>query len=166
MQSYIQKLLPCGSAQQKVGYLSLGKSHEKYKVISVKCIAEIFPVDLPDFTPDAQFSCRLKTGQLLKIKACTGTQATRSCPCPGTQGCYGRRDDKKVSADLRLPGMRCCNDHRGNLGIQTALSCASSGRCALSKCIWHTPNSLSFIYLLAPIQEDLAWRLKIPYSAP
>jgi hypothetical protein len=31
---------------------------------------------------------------------------------------------------------------------------------------WQMPNYLSFIYWLAPIREDLAWRLKIPHTGP
>jgi hypothetical protein len=31
---------------------------------------------------------------------------------------------------------------------------------------WQTPNYLSFIYRLEPIREGLAWRQKIPDSAP
>ena len=29
---------------------------------------------------------------------------------------------------------------------------------------WQMPNYLSFIYRLAPIREELGWRLKIPHS--
>jgi hypothetical protein len=36
----------------------------------------------------------------------------------------------------------------------------------MSTLTWQMPNYLSFIYRLAPIREDLAWRLKIPHSGP
>jgi hypothetical protein len=36
----------------------------------------------------------------------------------------------------------------------------------MSTLTWQMPNYLSFIYRLAPIREDLAWRLKIPHSSP
>jgi hypothetical protein len=41
-----------------------------------------------------------------------------------------------------------------------------AGRCAMSTHTWQTPNYLSFIYRLEPIREGLAWRQKIPDSAP
>jgi hypothetical protein len=34
----------------------------------------------------------------------------------------------------------------------------------MSTLTWQMPNYLSFIYRLAPIREDLAWKLKIPHS--
>ncbi len=36
----------------------------------------------------------------------------------------------------------------------------------MSTLTWQMPNYLSLIYRLAPIREDLAWRLKIPHSGP
>ena len=36
----------------------------------------------------------------------------------------------------------------------------------MSTLTWQMPNYLSFIYRLAPIREDLAWRLKSPHSGP
>jgi hypothetical protein len=36
----------------------------------------------------------------------------------------------------------------------------------MSTLTWQMPNYLSFIYRLAPIREDLSWRLKIPHSGP
>jgi hypothetical protein len=36
----------------------------------------------------------------------------------------------------------------------------------MSTLTWQMPNYLLFIYRLAPIRKDLAWRLKSPHSGP
>ena len=98
---------------------------------------------------------------------CADARIVKGRPCPGTQGCYDRWTGKRGSADLRLPGLRCCDDYDRNPGAQTAHSCAASTwRCAMNTHTWQTRNYLSFIYRLEPIREGLAWCRKIHDFGP
>ena len=123
------------------------------QICSILLDKEKIKIDTGNISPDSQ--CRSPR------PSCTGARTAKGCTYPGTQGCYGRSAGTRDPANLRLPEMRCSNEHRRNPGAQTAYSCAASaGRCAMSKRTWQTSNPLPLLHREEPIRERLACCVK------
>ena len=70
-------------------------------------------------------------------------------------------------ADLRLPGLWCCDDHRRNPGTQTVHPRTTpAARRTMNTSAFRDPNHPPMLHRPEPIRERFAWWRKIHVSCP